>query len=174
MISVLWVTHRILRGKGRCRCAVGMCENSRQRVIRISSAEAVIFLRKQVACAVSGVVQKVSNLILNIHIYVWDANSGRLLQAMSADIRGNMDEPFVSLDESTAEGLRRLLLQIWQAKPTTVLFVTHDSREAIHLAQRIIVLCTSPATVNRDQSVALTAEQRADPLQLEALREQFR
>lgn len=85
-----------------------------------------------------------------------------------------MDEPFVSLDESTADGLRRLLLQIWQAKPTTVLFVTHDSREAIQLAQRIIVLCAAPATIVRDQSVALTAEQRADPLQLEALREQFR
>ena len=85
-----------------------------------------------------------------------------------------MDEPFVSLDESTADGLRRLLLQIWQAKPTTVLFVTHDSREAIQLAQRIIVLCASPATIVRDQGVALTAEQRADPLQLEALREQFR
>ena len=85
-----------------------------------------------------------------------------------------MDEPFVSLDESTADGLRHLLLQIWQAKPTTVLFVTHDSREAIQLAQRIIVLCACPATIIRDQSVALTAEQRADPLQLEALREQFR
>ncbi len=85
-----------------------------------------------------------------------------------------MDEPFVSLDESTADGLRRLLLQIWQAKPTTVLFVTHDSREAIQLAQRIIVLCASPATIIRDQSIALTAEQRADPLQLEALREQIR
>lgn len=85
-----------------------------------------------------------------------------------------MDEPFVSLDESTADGLRRLLLQIWQAKPTTVLFVTHDSREAIQLAQRIIVLCAAPATIVRDQSVALTAEQRADPLQLEALREQIR
>jgi NitT/TauT family transport system ATP-binding protein len=85
-----------------------------------------------------------------------------------------MDEPFVSLDESTADGLRRLLLQIWQAKPTTVLFVTHDSREAIQLAQRIIVLCASPATIVRDQSIALTAAQRADPLQLEALREQIR
>ena len=85
-----------------------------------------------------------------------------------------MDEPFVSLDENTADGLRRLLLQIWQAKPTTVLFVTHDSREAIPLAQRIIVLCAAPATIVRDQSVALTAEQRADPLQLEALREQIR
>jgi hypothetical protein len=42
--------------------------------------------------AVTGVVQKVSNLILNINIYLYDAESGRLAQAMSADIRGNTDE----------------------------------------------------------------------------------
>lgn len=42
--------------------------------------------------AMTGVVQKVSNLILNINIYVHDTASGRLAQAMSADIRGNSDE----------------------------------------------------------------------------------
>lgn len=42
--------------------------------------------------AMTGVVQKVSNLILNINIYVRDARSGDLLQGMSADIRGNTDE----------------------------------------------------------------------------------
>ena len=39
-----------------------------------------------------------------------------------------MDEPFVSLDESTAEDLRNSLVQTWRGKRTTVLFVTHDSR----------------------------------------------
>ncbi len=42
--------------------------------------------------AVSGTVQKVSNLILNINIYVRDAASGKRLRAMSADIRGNTDQ----------------------------------------------------------------------------------
>ncbi len=42
--------------------------------------------------SMTGVVQKVSNLILNINISVRDANSGRLLQGMSVDIRGNTDE----------------------------------------------------------------------------------
>lgn len=41
--------------------------------------------------SMTGVVQKVSNLILNINIYVRDARSGDLLQVMSADIRGNTD-----------------------------------------------------------------------------------
>jgi uncharacterized protein YeeX (DUF496 family) len=37
-------------------------------------------------------VQKVSNLILNINIYVRDASSGATIAAMSADMRGNTDE----------------------------------------------------------------------------------
>jgi hypothetical protein len=42
--------------------------------------------------AVVGYVQKVSNLILNINIRVSDAQSGKVLSAASADIRGNTDE----------------------------------------------------------------------------------
>lgn len=42
--------------------------------------------------AVTGVVQKVSNLILNINVYVRDTASGQLVAAASADIRGNTDE----------------------------------------------------------------------------------
>lgn len=41
--------------------------------------------------AVTGTVQKVSNLILNINIYVRDADSRKLLHSMSADIRSNTD-----------------------------------------------------------------------------------
>ena len=42
--------------------------------------------------AMTGVVQKVSNLILNINIYVRDVRTGNVLKAMSADIRGNTDK----------------------------------------------------------------------------------
>lgn len=42
--------------------------------------------------AITGTVQKVSNLILNINIYVKDVGTGELRQVMSADIRGNTDE----------------------------------------------------------------------------------
>ena len=40
----------------------------------------------------TGTVQKVSNLILNMNIYVRDASSGATIAAMSADMRGNTDE----------------------------------------------------------------------------------
>jgi hypothetical protein len=42
--------------------------------------------------AITGVVQKVSNLILNLNIYLRDAHSGRIVTFMSADFRGNTDE----------------------------------------------------------------------------------
>jgi hypothetical protein len=42
--------------------------------------------------AMTGVVQKVSALILNISIYVRDTHSGRLIASMSVDLRGNTDE----------------------------------------------------------------------------------
>jgi len=41
---------------------------------------------------ITGTVQKVSNLILNMNFYVHDVNTGRLVIAMSADMRGNTDE----------------------------------------------------------------------------------
>jgi hypothetical protein len=42
--------------------------------------------------SITGTVQKVSNLILNMSIYVRDVASGRVVAAMNADMRGNTDE----------------------------------------------------------------------------------
>lgn len=42
--------------------------------------------------AITGVVQKVSNLILNMNIYIRDAATGRVMAGVSADLRGNTDE----------------------------------------------------------------------------------
>jgi len=42
--------------------------------------------------AITGVVQKVSNLILNMNVYIRDTRAGQLVTSMSADFRGNTDE----------------------------------------------------------------------------------
>jgi NitT/TauT family transport system ATP-binding protein len=81
-----------------------------------------------------------------------------------------MDEPFVSLDEETAEKLRQLLLDIWRRRPTTVLFVTHDKREAVLLADRIVRLTASPGTVDRIVAVDIPREQRGDSSIIESWR----
>ena len=84
-----------------------------------------------------------------------------------------MDEPFVSLDEETAEALRSLTLDIWRHSKPTVLFITHDSREALQLAQRVILLGGSPATVRHDRAIALTSQERRSGAALDALRKEL-
>jgi hypothetical protein len=45
--------------------------------------------------SITGTVQKVSNLILNMSIYVRSVASGRVVASMSADMRGNTDESWM-------------------------------------------------------------------------------
>lgn len=58
-----------------------------------------------------------------------------------------LDEPFSSLDEFTAEVLRKLLLNLWQKRKITVIMVTHLIREAIELSDTILVMTPQPGTV---------------------------
>jgi NitT/TauT family transport system ATP-binding protein len=51
-----------------------------------------------------------------------------------------MDEAFSALDPGTRAGMQRLIRQVWRETGTTVLFVTHNIAEAVHLATRVIVL----------------------------------
>ena len=84
-----------------------------------------------------------------------------------------MDEPFVSLDEPTADRLRALLLEIWQARPTTVLFVTHDTREAARLADRVVVLTHSPASVQSIVAIDTPRRDRAAAEVVDRIRRQI-
>ena len=58
-----------------------------------------------------------------------------------------LDEPFVSLDERTADRLRHLLLEVWSSQPTTAILVTHNPREAILLADQLVLLAPRPTHV---------------------------
>lgn len=51
-----------------------------------------------------------------------------------------MDEPFGSLDAQTKQALQQVFLEVWKKTGTTVLFVTHDVREALLMADRILVM----------------------------------
>ena len=84
-----------------------------------------------------------------------------------------MDEPFVSLDHDTVEQLRDLLLKLWHARPTTVLFVTHDMREALVLADRLVLLSGTPAHVVADVPVSLARNCRHGSVEIERLREEI-
>ncbi|AOS65076.1 ABC transporter ATP-binding protein [Actinoalloteichus hymeniacidonis] len=58
-----------------------------------------------------------------------------------------MDEPFGALDAITRDVLQAELVRVWQATATSVLFVTHDVREAVRLAQRVVLLSSRPGRV---------------------------
>jgi NitT/TauT family transport system ATP-binding protein len=64
-----------------------------------------------------------------------------------------LDEPFVSLDETTARRLRRLLVKVWEARSTTALMVTHNLAEAVELADEVILLTDQPARVAAIQAI---------------------
>ena len=81
-----------------------------------------------------------------------------------------MDEPFVSLDEPTAERLQHLLLDTLDVHPAAVVFVTHSLREAITLADRIVFLTKSPSRIERVVEVPLAAAERRDEQAIEAMR----
>ena len=81
-----------------------------------------------------------------------------------------LDEPFVSLDENTAERLRHLLLSVWSAKPTTALMVTHNLREALMLSDRIVVLSPRPAHVTGIFDVRLPRQYRNPEVMSDLLR----
>lgn len=73
-----------------------------------------------------------------------------------------MDEPFVSLDQPTREKMQREVLDIWEHRKGTIVFVTHNLEEALFLAERVIVLSTKPAQIREDVEVSLSRPR--DPL----------
>lgn len=69
-----------------------------------------------------------------------------------------MDEPFSALDVLTAENLKSDLLDLWQDHKTNtnaILMVTHNIDEAVMLADRIIILGGSPASLQANIEVPL-------------------
>jgi NitT/TauT family transport system ATP-binding protein len=58
-----------------------------------------------------------------------------------------MDEPFASLDALTREQMYTELQEIWMKRPKTVIFVTHNPREAACLGNRVVVFTPRPGKV---------------------------
>jgi len=66
-----------------------------------------------------------------------------------------MDEPFSALDAQTRWILHFELQNIWLKTKKTILFVTHNIREAVCLADRIVILSTSPGRIKKEFTVEL-------------------
>ena len=96
---------RLLRASEQIR--KGLAESGRYSIIDIAPVSAAAREKNLQACggcdvqlaqqlgadlAVTGVVQKVSNLILNMNVYLRNVRTGHMVAGMSADLRGNTDE----------------------------------------------------------------------------------
>lgn len=73
-----------------------------------------------------------------------------------------MDEPFGALDAQTRSLMQEELLAIWHRSPTTVVFVTHDVREAVLLADRVVVMTARPGRVKEIVQTRFNGGKTAD------------
>jgi NitT/TauT family transport system ATP-binding protein len=78
-----------------------------------------------------------------------------------------LDEPFGALDAQTRMGLHHELLELWQEKKSTMLFITHDLVEAITLSDQIVIMTRRPGRVKEIYQVPLTRPRNVFEIYLE-------
>jgi NitT/TauT family transport system ATP-binding protein len=78
-----------------------------------------------------------------------------------------LDEPFGSLDALSREQMNLELLRIWRARQVTAVMVTHDLREAIFLADRVLVMSPRPGCIQAVVEVDLPRPRRLEVIYTE-------
>jgi NitT/TauT family transport system ATP-binding protein len=73
-----------------------------------------------------------------------------------------MDEPFAALDAITRDVLHEELTRIWAETGLSVVFVTHNVREAVRLGQRVLLMSSRPGRFVREWSVAIDGPRRIE------------
>lgn len=73
-----------------------------------------------------------------------------------------MDEPFAALDAITRDFLHEELMSIWKRTGLTVIFVTHNVREAVRLGQRVLLMSSKPGRFLREWSIELPEPRKMD------------
>ncbi len=66
-----------------------------------------------------------------------------------------MDEPFAALDAMTRDQLYSDIQRIWRESGKTILFVTHDVREAVCLGDRVLLMSPRPGHIGREFTISL-------------------
>jgi NitT/TauT family transport system ATP-binding protein len=85
-----------------------------------------------------------------------------------------MDEPFAPLDAQTRGRMHQLLQAIWLRTRKTVVFVTHDVREALVLGNRVVVMASRPGRILQDLEVHLPRPRDPDDETIVRLSRQIR
>lgn len=86
-----------------------------------------------------------------------------LARALAQDARVVlMDEPFGALDALLRDRLHDELERVWRTTGITILFVTHNPREAARLADRVVMLSSRPGRIVEDVAVHIPRPRRID------------
>jgi NitT/TauT family transport system ATP-binding protein len=80
-----------------------------------------------------------------------------------------LDEPFGALDAITRDLLHDELERIWRESGLTILFVTHNVREAVRLSQRVVLLSSRPGRAVADYVVDIAGPRRIESPEVAAL-----
>ncbi|MFC4138083.1 MULTISPECIES: ABC transporter ATP-binding protein [unclassified Microbacterium] len=80
-----------------------------------------------------------------------------------------MDEPFAALDAITRDLLHEELERVWRATGRTIVFVTHNVREAARLGQRVILLSSRPGRIAGEWRIRNTTGRRIESPEVAAL-----
>lgn len=73
-----------------------------------------------------------------------------------------MDEPFAALDAITRDVLHEELMRIWHETGVSVVFVTHNVREAVRLGQRVLLMSSRPGRFVREWHVDIDGPRRIE------------
>lgn len=84
-----------------------------------------------------------------------------------------MDEPLVSLDVEAAKSMRALLIKTLDLTGATALIATHDRREALFLADRVLEIGGAPATLINDRATGLPQGAMRDADLIETLHKEW-
>ncbi len=119
-----------------------------------------------------------AELLRRVHLDGWESRrphelSGGMKQrvalaralAQDADVL-LMDEPFASLDAITRDLLHEELERLWSQNGLTILFVTHNAREAVRLGDRVLVFTSRPGRVAHEVVVDLQRPRSLDSPEL--------
>jgi NitT/TauT family transport system ATP-binding protein len=77
-----------------------------------------------------------------------------------------MDEPFAALDAQTRDLLHDELERIWAETRRTIVFVTHNVREAVRLGDRVVLLTFRPGQVKREYRIDLARPRHLEDVQV--------
>jgi NitT/TauT family transport system ATP-binding protein len=80
-----------------------------------------------------------------------------------------MDEPFAALDAITRDTLHDDLTRIWGETGNTIVFVTHNVREAVRLADRVVLMTSRPGRVGRIWEVDIPRPRTLNALEVAEL-----